>query len=255
MSLAGFQLIRTDLLDRLLQALPARGDLEFLSAMPRETVPKILDYLKYSKSQLRQDLFVLSHLNFRQKGYFVEFGAASGVELSNTYLLEKHFGWTGILSEPARTWKDSLLSNRQCIVDTSCIWSSSGEELEFSQARAPELSTLSSFKDADLHKRERSASTVYRVSTTSLTDLLARHSAPTVIDYLSIDTEGSEFEILEAFDFERYKFRVITCEHNFTQNREGIDRLLSLHGYQRVYREVSHFDDWFVNSELEELDG
>jgi hypothetical protein len=54
------------------------------------------DLLRSSKAQLRQDIFVLNELNFKRDGYFVEFGATNGVDLSNTYLLEKGYNWKGI---------------------------------------------------------------------------------------------------------------------------------------------------------------
>ena len=53
------------------------------------------------------------------------------------------------------------------------------------------------------------------------------------IDYLSIDTEGSEYEILAAFPFEDWDIRLITVEHNFTPMREDIRTLLERHGYVR----------------------
>ena len=77
-------------------------------------------------------------------------------------------------------------------------------------------------------------------------DLLKKYNAPKEIDYLSIDTEGSEFEILNAFDFDAYKIKVITCEHNFTPMREEIYKLLGSKGYVRKYQEFSQFDDWYV---------
>ena len=52
------------------------------------------------KSQIYQDIFVLYTLNWKRNGFFVEFGATNGFDLSNSYLLEKDFGWKGILCEP-----------------------------------------------------------------------------------------------------------------------------------------------------------
>ena len=51
--------------------------------------------LKIQNLQLRQDLFVINELNFKKKGFFCEFGACDGIELSNSYLLEKKFNWQG----------------------------------------------------------------------------------------------------------------------------------------------------------------
>ena len=201
-----------------------------------------------STAQLGQDLFVLSELNLKRNGFFVEFGSTNGVDLSNTVLLEKEFGWNGILAEPAKCWHSALKNNRTCHIETRCVWSSSGSVLTFSEAEWAELSTISAYKSNDLHKNTRKRSHTYDVETISLIDLLDNYNAPKIIDYLSIDTEGSEFEILSAFDFEKYRFGVISCEHNFTPAREQIMRLLSSHGYIRKYEDVSLYDDWYVRA-------
>src|SRR5262245_58006723 len=75
-------------------------------------------YLSSSRSQLMQDLFALSVVGEKRKGYFVEFGAADGVALSNSYMLETTFGWTGIVAEPSTTFAPRLAANRHCVVDT-----------------------------------------------------------------------------------------------------------------------------------------
>ena len=230
-----------------LNAAAARGrDLDFLAAMPRSHVAELLALLPQSQSQLRQDLFVLSELGFKRGGYFVEFGAASGKELSNTWLLEKQFGWSGILAEPAKCWHQRLAANRTCVIERRCVWKSTGGRLDFSEAKEAEISTLTSFKEGDQHALARRASRRYQVETISLSDLMADHKAPAQSDYLSIDTEGSEFEILEAFDFKRYPFKVITCEHNFTPARDKIHALLAAAGYVRKHEKISDFDDWYV---------
>lgn len=207
----------------------------------------LLRALSGSKSQLeqRQDMFVLAQLNFKTGGYFVEFGAANGVDLSNTYLLEKNFGWTGILAEPSKTFHQNIFDNRNCHIEKKCVWKNSEESLVFSECEIGELSTLSQFIKGDTHKNLRQNSTEYKVETISLNDLLVKYNAPELIDYLSIDTEGSEFEILNSFNFDRFRFRIITCEHNFT-GREKIYDLLSSKGYKRVFENLSKCDDWYV---------
>ena len=51
-------------------------------------------------------------------------------------------------------------------------------------------------------------------------------------------------------NFDIYKFRIITCEHNFSKNREKIHALLTSKGYVRKLSEISQFDDWYVNSNI-----
>jgi FkbM family methyltransferase len=199
-----------------------------------------------STSQLGQDLFALSQTGFKRNGFFVEFGATNGVDLSNSLLLEKNFGWDGILVEPSKTWHPSLKMDRGVTIDFSCIWTESDIELDFNETDAAQLSTIDSYSSLDFHAELRESGRKYKVKTLSLNDLLEKYSAPKIIDYLSIDTEGSEFEILKAVNFDKWKFRLITCEHNYTPNRLKIEELLCRNGYKRVLTEISKFDDWYV---------
>lgn len=212
---------------------------------------EFIEACRKSRSQLLQDVFVLSQTSFKRGGFFVEFGATDGIELSNTYLLEKHFGWNGILAEPAKCWHQSLQQNRVAALDTSCVWSKSGDLIEFREVEDgknadPSLSTIRQFSKSDRHKKARRHAEHYSVQTISLDDLLIRHQAPRMIDYLSIDTEGSEFEILSAFNFASFEIATISCEHNYTANRERIHDLLREYGYRRVLTDFSKFDDWYI---------
>jgi FkbM family methyltransferase len=205
-----------------------------------------LRHASESHSQLFQDLFVRWQLGEKRGGFFVEFGAADGIDLSNSKSLEALFGWTGILAEPARIWHTRLALNRSCTIDTRCVWTTTGETKRFLEASQPELSKLEGL-DPKYYSdfRERAS---YDVQTVSLNDLLAEHNAPASMDYLSIDTEGSELSIMAALDFGRYAFEVITVEHNFKTNREEIFRLLTRHGYRRKFSQFSNYDDWYVRS-------
>lgn len=164
-------------------------------------------------------------------------------------MLEREFNWTGILSEPARTWEKKLETNRNCLFDYRCVWTNSGELVMFQEMESGGLSgvanELAVFTGSIKPKRKRT----YSVETVSLIDLLEQHGAPNVIDYLSIDTEGSEYEILKSFDFSKYVFNFITCEHNYGIQRELINELLSAVGYERVLADLSMYEDWFVPKE------
>ena len=220
--------------------------LQLLSRLPAEDFGKLIPHLSQARSQLGQDLFVLYQTKYKRAGYFVEFGATNGLTLSNSYLLEKEFDWSGILAEPARVWHKELNVNRSVHIEEKCVWSQSGKKIKFNETSSPELSTISEFSGMDSFGESRKSGKKYEVETISLNELLEKYGAPETMDYLSIDTEGSEFEILKSFNFEKYRFRVITVEHNYTDSRQAILDLLSRNGYEHVFEDVSQFDDWFV---------
>lgn len=224
-----------------------RQDLEFVRAMGPANYELTISLLSESRSQLRQDLFVLTECKNKRAGYFVEFGATNGISLSNSYLLETEFSWTGILAEPARVWEKELKANRpNASIETLCVWKDSNSRLTFNETDEPAISTVDSFSNKDLHTNARLAGKKYYVQTISLNDLLLKHRAPKTIDYLSIDTEGSEYEILQSFNFSEFSIGIITVEHNYTPQRELIFALLTSHGYKRKYDNISAFDDWYV---------
>jgi FkbM family methyltransferase len=208
-----------------------------------------IDNFDKSKSQICQDLLVLFLTKSKNNGYFVEFGATNGITLSNTYLLEKDYHWSGILAEPAKGWFNQLNKNRNCSIDNRCVWSSTGQKLNFHESDVGELSSIKNYSDNDGHADARAPGTDYFVESISLNDLLITHNAPKVIDYLSIDTEGSEFEILEKFDYENYKINIITVEHNYTNSREKIYSLLKSKNYSRIFEGFSQWDDWYIRND------
>ena len=123
-------------------------DMQLLMAMPQDMRGEILNSLPMSRAQLRQDLFALAEAGFKRGGYFVEFGATNGVDLSNSWLLETQFGWTGIVAEPGRKWHAALKANRNCAVEFDCVWSKSGETLTFNDFEVGEFSTIERFRAA-----------------------------------------------------------------------------------------------------------
>ena len=244
MRTSALEIIRTEteLLTHELSIALSNGSLDPLAPSPCEGGQ---DWQRLSRSQLGQDLWVLEQLGWKKNGFFVEFGATDGVLLSNSWLLEKHFNWSGICAEPNPKLFERLTQNRSCTLSSACIYGKSGVKMRFVLADA--YGGLEDHGRGDMHVDKRDAfadvGDVIDVTTISLMDLLDQQGAPTVIDYLSIDTEGSEQAILEGIDWRRYQFRCITVEHNFTEQRQGIHKMLEAQGYQR---QEAMFDDWYI---------
>lgn len=206
----------------------------------------VFDRLDLSRSQILQDLWVGYELGEQRGGFFVEFGATNGLTNSNSWLLEKEYGWRGILAEPNPVWHEDLDRNRSCAVDKRCVFVRSGETLSFAATEDPELSGIAATAEHDHFAAIRRAAPSCDVETISLNDLLEQHQAPAVIDYMSIDTEGSELAILEAFDFARWQVRLFSVEHSNSPQEARIDALLAVQGYRRKFSEFSQWDGWYV---------
>jgi FkbM family methyltransferase len=189
--------------------------------------------------------WVLHETRRKRGGYFVEFGAADGLLHSNTYLLEKEYGWHGIAAEPNPHWHTDLARNRRCTIDRRCVFTTTGDRVEFAATKAAVLATLVEYASSDGHARSRKDHRVIEVETVSLNDLLSTHAAPRDIDFISIDTEGSEYDILQSFDFDRWNVQLFSVEHNQTASEQKIDALMQRHGYERRYRAYPINDAWY----------
>lgn len=230
------------------------SSLIFYNQLDYKLKKAISTLLPYSKSQLAQDLFaVVSNID-DPEGFFVEFGATDGVTLSNSWLLEKKLGWNGILVEPAKCWHETLLNTRDCSISTKCVAGKSGQICNFVEASnlgysSRELSTVEKYSQNSAWSKhiKKSKPIMYPVETICLGDLLDQYNAPETIQFMSIDTEGSELDILSSFDFSSRNIKSICVEHNYIKkNREMIEILLASNGYTKVYSEISRWDDWYI---------
>lgn len=204
-----------------------------------------------TKSQSYQDIFALYQTKYKRNGFFVEFGATDGETISNTILLEKKYDWSGILAEPNSVYHEALFKNRTCHISKECVYSTTGQQVEFLASEAADISGIKEFASKDEHAENRKKGQTILVPTISLVDLLDGYDAPKEIDYLSIDTEGSEYHILEAFFSNKkdYTINTITVEHNFVnEEREKIFGLLSRNGYTRKFTMFSRCDDFYVRT-------
>jgi len=197
-----------------------------------------------SYSAFRQDLIALLFNNFKANGTFIEVGACDGVATSNTLLLEREYSWRGLLVEPAKIWHSDLLRNRNAQIDTRCAWKSNGDQVKFVEKLSPGRSGIVETSDDDT-----AVSAVYFVETVTLERLISESSFLGIVDFLSIDTEGSELEVLQGFPFDKTQPKFICVEHNYNElKRAQVRSLLRDHGYQVFLETLSHVDDFFYKN-------
>ena len=209
------------------------------------------------KSQLYQDMFASFIIGDKFEKTFFEFGATNGIDLSNSYTLERYLNWKGVLSEPSPQWHDELKKNRPYTnIISECIWSESNKELNFFVSAVGVLSSLENFKESDkismpgnTQARVKNGKNII-VKTISLNDVIEKQFNSKSPSYISIDTEGSEYEILKNFNFKKYKPLVFTIEHNFTELQLKIDKLMYSNNYIRVFKFLTTFDAWYVEKNV-----
>lgn len=198
-------------------------------------------------SQAGQDKWICEYFNYKKNGYFLDIGAHDGTWLSNSLYLEKELGWYGICVEPDKNNFDKLIKNRNCICINKAIYSEN-KIVEF----AP--SGIHGIRD---HVQIPCNVETKGILVESITmgKLMADNNVPLLIDYISLDTEGADYNVLLGFPFDKYKVGAWTIEHNaYLDNgalMQKIREIMIKNGYQiargNVECEGSNFEDWWIN--------
>lgn len=204
------------------------------------------DSIKY-KGQLLQDKWVVMMTKGKQKGVFLEIGATDGIKLNNTFCLEKKFSWSGICVEPNPDFYKKLCLNRTAITLPYAFYKQSGQIVEFVNHGV--LGTIAEFSSTDFHgpNREKFISErgTIKVITARPEDILSLYKFPEYFDFLSLDVEGAELDVLESFNLSKWQPALMCVEHNrVADKRLAIFKLLSNRGYQRI---ECRWDDWYYN--------
>ena len=193
-------------------------------------------------SQLGQDRYLNEHIFHNKKnGIFVDIGAYDGITYSNTYFFEKELGWTGICFEPHPQVFPQLKHTRQCECIDSCVAAQDGM-VDFIQALGYPimLSGMAATYDTRHFARLQQECKNYNASFTviprvarSLMSVLKQRGI-TTIDYLSLDTQGSELAILQSIDFDAVAISCISVENNYED--PAIKQFLSTKGFSLMVR-------------------
>jgi FkbM family methyltransferase len=207
-------------------------------------------HLEQPQGQMLQDAWVLSQLG-NGPGYFLDIGACHPVKYSNSWILQKRFGWSGLLIEANTGLARILLSERSSdsvtIIEAAVGSTAKTETLiEYGP-----LSSLERTSSTDIYGKMRGKRNTFENRSTVLVrtieEILKTESAPSTIDFLSIDIEGADLEVLESFPFSKYSVKMICIEHNFNrETQSGIADFLMNLGYQQKCAKWSSIDSWFI---------
>lgn len=179
------------------------------------------DKIEHNYSQVFQDMFVLSMLDGKKNGTFLEIGGAKPFERNNTCLLETKFGWSGVSIELNENFVNEYKNSR------------------------PNIKVIhQDALDIDYH------------------NLLIENFNSNVIDYLQLDIEPAKntYECMLKIPFDKYKFAVITYEHDYyidvtkSYCKKSRDFLRSK-GYVLIANDISPegkstFEDWWAHPDL-----
>lgn len=185
----------------------------------------------------REQKLVREFFGGAQSGFFVEVGANRPQQESQTWHLEQ-LGWTGVLIEPQPDLADDLCRARSAKVFAVACSSpkNAGRRMQMHVAGA--LSGLDRERMAPGVRPER----IIEVPVRTLDDILTEARAPVGFDFLSVDVEGHELEVLSGFDFARWRPRLVLVE-DFVGNLKK-HRFLLAAGYRLIRRFENN--GWYV---------
>lgn len=194
-----------------------------------------------------EDRYIKTLFSSNYIGTAIEVGAYNGISLSNTYHFEK-LGWKCLCIEPITLAYNQCKSVRKEVVQC-CISDMDKEDKEFTIFHLHDnLCAISSLEPdqrlIDSHKHMITNKTSEMVKVRSLTSLLDELHYPTDIDFVSIDTENTELDVLKGIDFTKYNIKLLVVENNF--NEPFCEDYLRPFGYKKIHRIA--VNDFFMKS-------
>jgi FkbM family methyltransferase len=194
-------------------------------------------------SQFKQDEFIYNRFFLNKNdGFFLEIGADDGIRFSNCNFFEKTMQWKGIAIEARESAFEKLVNNRTCEC-IQAVLSDTCESVDFMELRGYGTGLSGIVKNYDerhvkriqreINHKNHIGKTLITVNTVLLSDILEERNIKRV-DFLSIDTEGSELNILSTIDFDKVNIHVIAIEDNY--NDPKLMKFFVDRGYSFVQR-------------------
>lgn len=213
-------------------------------------------------SQIGQDKYFIEKISkYKPFGVFLEIGGYDGLVGSNTFFCEKNLGWSGIIVECNPELAQLCIKNRKCIVSNKAVHVTDDDNVTFIIPRGDEIiggkEQLGGIKGSIRKGNFSSFSGSYKTTkeiickTITVNSLLEQHNIYEV-DYLSLDTEGNELDILKSIDYTKYKIKYLTIEHGeCEQYQKEIYAFLSNQGFNRV--RINRWDDEYCLGKMYDI--
>jgi FkbM family methyltransferase len=202
------------------------------------------------ESQLLQDLWVISQHGLNP-GYFLDIGAGHPINISNSWILQSQFGWKGIVVEPNAEF--SLLHSqiRKSNDVETLKYAVTPQKQDFMKYKSDgEYSGNPDNFPGDLHSernKRRANIPTEEVQATTLREIVETRQL-TRIDYISLDIEGGEIDLLKSFPFEICDVHLISVEHNFREaDMKEISEFLETKNFRKSLESETEWDAFYVN--------
>ena len=184
-----------------------------------------------------------------KNGIYVDVGAHDGVTINNTLYFEKNNNWTGINIEPLKKVFDKLVINRPTNINLNCAVCNNDGETEFI-CNTGYTEMISGIKDTfDIRHFQRlenenrqmgSTTEIIKVNTHKLETIFDKNNISKV-NYLSIDVEGAEFEVIKSINFNKVFIDVIGFENNYDDTSKPIINYLEQNNYIVIHKSLDIF--------------
>ena len=201
-------------------------------------------------SQDNQDRYLEQNVFKSYKnGVYVDVGAHDGITINNTLYFEKNHQWTGINIEPIKSVYDKLVANRPDNVNLNCAVCNQDGETEF-LCNVGYTEMISGIKETfdtrhlnrlqNENRQMGSTTNVIKVNTKRLETIFDEHKL-SHINYLSIDVEGAEFEVIKSINFDKVYIDCIGFENNYNDTSVPIVQYLEDMNFVVIHKSLDIF--------------
>jgi FkbM family methyltransferase len=204
-----------------------------------------------SFAQNREDIILSSFFLNKKKGFYVDIGANDPKDDSVT----KYFydiGWNGINVEPSPMLFERLQVHRKRDINLNIGISNKEGVLNFREYEGHGLSTFSEQRKGELAQNQESYTTKYKdyaVKVLKLKDVIKQYCSDKHIDFMKIDVEGYEYEVIESNDWSQYRPSVLCIESNHMNKDWTI--MLSKNNYYKVYNDG--LNDYYIDEKSKDI--